>query len=364
MKRSRKNVVFLPRWNQQNPYQDYLAAALEKNGFNISLDNYPKQAFIFSATAQKHSHAGIIHVHWIAPIFNRLYFSKSRLKSELRFLIYAMYMLIDIRLVKTKGVKVVWTVHNLINHESKNPKLELKFRRLLAKQADLLCFHSKEAQELVYREYKLGPETPYTITQHACYPTSTSYDPSETDSILSQFGVSRDKFVYLFFGQIRKYKGVKQLIEAFRELDDANVQLVIAGHIVPSEEEWITTEARKDPRIVLENRFLADAELERLIMACNIVVLPYARTLSSGSALMAISYGKPLLLPESSKVIGVPGTRGAIYFGEDYTLKDALKDASRMDLESYGEYNLALSKELTWEKMTETLPLHYLGKTS
>ncbi|WP_148864354.1 glycosyltransferase [Marinobacter fonticola] len=360
MKRSRKKVIFLPQWNQQNPYQDCLASALEEKGFSITLDNYPKHSLVFSATADKHPDAGVIHIHWIAPIFNRLYFSKNRFKSEARFLIYALYMLIDIQLAKRKGVKIAWTIHNLINHESKNPRMELKYRRLLAKQADILCFHSKEAQELVYHEYDLSPRKPFTITQHACYQPSVPDSSVGEESIREAYGIGPGKFVYLFFGQIRKYKGVKQLIESFRALKGQDFQLVIAGHIVPSEEEWITNEVAKDPRIILKNRFLQDEELGRLIKSSDIVVLPYARTLSSGSALLAISYGKPLILPESGKVIGVPGQRGAIYFGDDYTLANALDDASRADLESQGAFNLELSKELTWEKMTDPLPAHYL----
>ncbi|WP_166259498.1 glycosyltransferase [Marinobacter salicampi] len=362
MDRSRNKVVFVPQWNQQNPYQDCLASALEKKGFSVTLDNYPKHANVFSAIADKYPDAGVIHIHWIAPLFNRLFFSKNRFKSEARFLIYALNMVLDIRRAKRKGVKIVWTVHNLSNHESKNPRMELKFRRLLARNADVLCFHSKEAQELVYREYNLSARQPFAITQHACYQPSDPAGTWESATSREEYALGHDKFVFLFFGQIRKYKGVKQLIESFRTLEGSHVQLVIAGHIVPSEEEWITREAAKDPRIILKNRFLGDEELGRLINACDIVVLPYARTLSSGSALLAISYGKPLILPESGKVIGVPGERGAIYFGGSYTLTDAMDNASTADLQPQGAYNLALARELTWEKMTETLPLHYLGQ--
>lgn len=362
MTRARRKVVFLPRWNRQNPYQNCLASALEKQGFEISIDNYPNKPLVLNAVASNYPDAGVIHLHWIAPLFNRLYFSETRWKAELRFFLHALRLWCDIQLAKLRGVKVVWTVHNLLHHESKNPRMELKFRRVLARHADLLCFHSKEAQELVYREYRLSPRKPFTITQHACYEPMAFDDAGVVDAIRNDYGLEREHFVFLFFGQVRKYKGLKSLIEAFTALESPHVRLVVAGHITPSEEEWVTHEAAQDPRIVLKNSFLSEQELAGLIQASNIVVLPYARTLSSGSALMAISYGKPLVLPETARVIGVPGDRGAIYFNDSYTLREALEQASSTDLSSYGDFNRALSGELTWEKMVAGLQSHYLRK--
>ncbi|MGY2064498.1 glycosyltransferase [Blastococcus sp. SYSU DS0619] len=103
-----------------------------------------------------------------------------------------------------------------------------------------------------------------------------------------------------FAGQIRGYKGVEQLIEAFRgtaaEAPDA--ELVVAGRPTSDElAERIRALSDGDPRITLDLRFLPDDDLVATITGAELVVLPYPEMHNSGGVLAALSLDRPVLVP-------------------------------------------------------------------
>lgn len=102
-----------------------------------------------------------------------------------------------------------------------------------------------------------------------------------------------------FFGIIRPYKNVEELVAAFRGLDDAALSLRIAGRAHPGQEERVRAAAGDDPRIGLSLRYLDDADLVREVREASLVVLPYREMHNSGALLVAASLGRPVLVPHS-----------------------------------------------------------------
>ena len=118
----------------------------------------------------------------------------------------------------------------------------------------------------------------------------------------------RDTLNLLYFGVIRPYKGVADLIEAFGFLDDGEIEnywLTIVGEIW---EGW-DLPARKiesNPhreRITLVNRYVDDDEVAAYFAGADAVVLPYHRSSASGPAHVAMSSGLPLVI---TSVGGLP----------------------------------------------------------
>ncbi|MAL97819.1 MAG: hypothetical protein CL583_05130 [Alteromonadaceae bacterium] len=359
MARNRKNVVFLPRWTDENPYLENVAAALTVRGYSVELADYAVSSFPISKMARLRPAAGIIHLHWISPLVERMYWQTSPLKKAIKCWILILMTVLDVKLAQARGVKVVWTVHNLVSHDAQDEEIEIKLRRALANAVDLLCFHSREAQQLVFETYRLSDDTNACVTPHACY--GDYY--GELKQVVSRDqptnGV-RGEFVFLFFGIIRRYKGVEALIEAFSKLEGDDLRLLIAGKVFPAEDEaWLRKATEADPRISFRNGFVPREQLGDLIASSDAVVLPFARTLSSGSALLSITYGKPLVLPESARVFGVPGDEGAVYFGDPTGLSDALERTLAANTRAMGQHNAELAKELTWGAMAEVLDVRY-----
>jgi beta-1,4-mannosyltransferase len=105
-----------------------------------------------------------------------------------------------------------------------------------------------------------------------------------------------------FFGLIRRYKGVDDLVAAFRETDgrDAAVSLHVAGS--PSSDELVDvlrSAATADARIAVDLRFLDDADVVTEVTQAELVVLPYKHMHNSAGVLTALSLERPVLVPDN-----------------------------------------------------------------
>lgn len=106
-----------------------------------------------------------------------------------------------------------------------------------------------------------------------------------------------------YFGLIRRYKGVEGLIQAFRGTRDHDPELTLDVRGNPSTDELaeaITRLSRDDARIVLDLKFLSDAELVEVVTASELVVLPYRFMHNSGGTLAALSLDRPVLVPDNA----------------------------------------------------------------
>jgi beta-1,4-mannosyltransferase len=215
----------------------------------------------------------IFHVHW--PEF--LLRDRKRWKSWARK-VAMLTLLTRLRITRRP---VVRTLHNVEPHE-RGGAFERFVERRVERETDLFI--------------RLNATTPFP-------------DHARTATILH--GHYRDRYAryevpptatgrVLFFGLIRPYKGVVELIDQFHKLDDPELSLAIVGS--PSTDELraqITSASATDPRIRSELRFVDDAVLAREIGESELVVLPYHEMHNSGALLLALSLDRPVLAPRS-----------------------------------------------------------------
>jgi glycosyltransferase involved in cell wall biosynthesis len=107
--------------------------------------------------------------------------------------------------------------------------------------------------------------------------------------------------VILFFGLLRPYKGIENLLQAFRQVEGA--ELWIVGNprmdVAPLRE----LAGAAPGRIRFVTRFIDDAEIPAIFRRADLVVLPYLEAEHSGVLYTGLAFGKPLLL---SAVGGFP----------------------------------------------------------
>lgn len=102
----------------------------------------------------------------------------------------------------------------------------------------------------------------------------------------------------VFAGAIRRYKAVDALLHVFAEVGDPQLELLIIGNAQPQElAHEIEALAGADPRVTLRLGYANDAALATAIMSAELVVLPYARMANSGALILALSLGRPVLVP-------------------------------------------------------------------
>jgi glycosyltransferase involved in cell wall biosynthesis len=126
-------------------------------------------------------------------------------------------------------------------------------------------------------------------------------------------------FVFLYFGIIRPYKGVEDLVAAFERLPEAvrdTSRLVIVGE---TWEGWtapldaVATSPAKD-RITVVNRYVDDAEVAAHFAAADAVVLPYRRSSSSGPLHIAMSAGLPVVVAHVGGLVEAAGDYAGVSF--------------------------------------------------
>lgn len=359
MARDKRRILFLPNWSQANPYQSLLIEALAAQGCEVALADFPKARLPLCRLALSDRTIGVIHLHWIDPWIESMFWSANPIKRYLKLSL----LTLDIRLCRLLGVRACWTIHNLVSHESKDVGWELRIRRRIARQVDRCFVHSQSALELLEQKYGLPLAAKTSVVPHASY---VGQYPAPTDDAVTlmrhELGIGETDFVYMFLGAIRKYKGIERLIEAFRKLRAPDARLAIVGSVLdPDLEAWLRHEAAQDPRIVLRTGYVADEALPAYLEVASVVVLPFAQTLTSGSALLAMSFAKPLILSEAARVYDFPGEAGALYFADGH-LKEALMAARGADLAAMATFNRKEAESRSWTQMATQTASAYMRR--
>jgi glycosyltransferase involved in cell wall biosynthesis len=198
---------------------------------------------------------------------------------------------------RSRGVKTVWTVHNLSTHEQFYPKREACFWKAFTCRLDGYISLSKTGMEAAQDRFPELKNIPGFVIPHGHYRLEYPdyLSPQETRVAL---GISPRAEVLLFFGQIRSYKNVPQLIRTFRQVPNSEAMLYIVGHPdSPKLAEEIKKEAALDLRVQLHLDFIPKDKVQLYLRAADLVILPYHEILNSGSVLLALSFDRPVLVP-------------------------------------------------------------------
>jgi beta-1,4-mannosyltransferase len=111
-------------------------------------------------------------------------------------------------------------------------------------------------------------------------------------------------------------------------------------------------------------RFVPDADVQRFLKAADFVVLPYRDVLTSGGALLALSFGRPLVVPRRGCLAELERERCAIAYNPDDpgALRAALATAAAVtDLEPWQRCAAAAARRRAWEPIAEAYAQIYRG---
>lgn len=264
-----------------NPYNRLLYEAVEREGVTV-------EEFTLQNTVTGGHH--LWHVHWPDDFLSRA--------SPLEAATYVGAELALMALARARGTRLVWTIHDLGPHESHHPWLERIFWRLFVPMVDGFITLSAHAHEAALRRFPRLRRVPSAVVPHGHYRPAYPAPVPRSDA-RAALHLPPDAPVVAFVGRIRPYKNVEQLIAAFRAWDMADARLLITGN--PSSDPLrrsIADAAAGDDRIRLDLRFVPDAEIPLVLGAADLVALPYSHILHSGSALLALSFDRPVLIPE------------------------------------------------------------------
>ena len=234
----------------------------------------------------------VCHVHWPESTFNA---------SLIEALATTESLLCSLDALRAKGTRVVWTVHNLRAHERRYPRAEQAFFARFLRRVDGFIALSESGFELAREAFPALRARPGAVVPHPHY-RSEYPDGVARSQARARLALEQDEHVLLFFGRVLEYKNVPELIRFVRALPELvsgkKLRLVVAGRAHDAQaERAIRRTAGSDPRIRLHLKHVAKDEAQLFFRASNLVVLPYREILNSGTALLSLSFDRPVMMP-------------------------------------------------------------------
>lgn len=267
-------------FNIRNPYIDLLYSAIGEHQ-NIKVEEID---FKISTFCRKNIE--VVHLHWLTG----MYFIDSYLPLSI---LGATRFLILIFIVQWRGDALVWTAHNKYSHDCRHHFIEYLVRAYLVRTADVVIVHCKAAKKYYQNTYG---EANYYIVPHGNY--SPQYEVFSKSESRKHLGIDSDKTVLLNFGAVRDYKGQTELAKIVSMTLD-RTELYIVGR--PWDQE-VVNKLRKAvdgcDRIHLRLEYVDEYDTAMYFAAADYVVLPYKEILTSGTALLSITLGRPLIVPD------------------------------------------------------------------
>ncbi len=261
------------------------------------------------------------------------------------------------RVKKNKHTKIVCIADNVIPHEKRIG--DTIFTKYFVKPVDAFITMS----EKVLQDLKLFvTNKPIKLVSHPLYDNFGNKVSKE--EARKKLAIDNEQKILLFFGFIRKYKGLDILLDAVKILKDsklpiADCKLLIAGEFYgdrKSYDDQIAQLAIQD-NLILRTDFIPDGDVKYYLCAADVLVQPYRNATQSGVTPLAYHFEKPMivtnvgglpdLVPDNKVGLVAEPNAAAIaekiveYFekGENYFLPHLIEE----------------KKKYTWQKLTDSI---------
>ncbi len=270
------------RARAKNPYTWLLCTHLEAIGVRVR-DFTPARAL--------RGGYDVLHVHWPDKALNA-----RSLAGRVAGAAAALAMLDAARL---HGARIVWTAHNARPHESRHPRLEAWYWSAVVRRVHGVIHPSVAGRQAVESRYPDLIARPGAVVPLGHY-RGTYPDSVTREEARAALGVPERARVVTFLGLVRPYKNVPHLVRTVRALPAAaeDVVLLVAGApLTPAMGCEVRAAAAGDPRVHLDLEHISDGAVQRYLRAADLVVLPFRDITNSSSALLALSFDRPVLVP-------------------------------------------------------------------
>lgn len=286
-------VIAWPAFRTDSPYNKLLYRELTHLG--VAVEDFSARRLLGPAPA-------VLHLHWPETVI--------QVPSSSAALVRGVALLVLVWIASLRGSRIVWTVHNLHPHERPHPRLERWFWSRFLSLLDGYIALSPGGAEAAEAEFPvLRRRTGFIIPighYRGSYPGSMERKEARTC-----LGLPATAPVYGFLGRIRPYKNVPHLIRMFRSIADPEASLLVVGQ--PDTEESrraVLDAAAGDPRVRLTLEHVPDDAVQVYLRAADLVVLPFTEILNSSSAILALSFDRPALVPHTGAMGELQATAG------------------------------------------------------
>jgi glycosyltransferase involved in cell wall biosynthesis len=261
------------------------------------------------------------------------------------------------RVRKNKQTKIIAITDNVQPHE-KRPGDKVFTQYFTGSCDAFICMSKNVASDL----QQFIKKQPVITVLHPLY---------------DNFGASVDKLIardkiglpgrgrlLLFFGFIRKYKGLDLLIHAVKLLEDPNISLVVAGEFYEDTRSYfnLVKEYGLEKQIIFHNKFIAAEDVKYYFSAADLVVQPYRNATQSGVTPLAYHFEKPMVV---TNVGGLPdyvpdGKVGLVAAPDAASIAGAIKNFFILGDAHFSANIPAYKVQFSWTVFSQSLVQLYL----
>lgn len=353
-------------------YNERLAKQFIDEGNEVTIYTFSLQypSFIFPGTTQystesKPSNLTInVCINSINP-FNWIKVGNN-LKNEKPDLVIVRYWLpfmgpclgfILRQIKKNKQTKIVCIADNIIPHEKRFG--DKAFTKYFVQPVDAFITMSDK----VMTDLKLfAPTKPTQLVAHPLYDNFGEKVSKEEARL--KLGIKNEELILLFFGFIRKYKGLDLLLNAMKIIKNSkfkiqNSKLLIAGEFYEDRKAYDEQIEKLDLQesLILHTDFIPDSEVKYYLCAADVVVQPYKNATQSGVTPLAYHFEKPMIVTNVGGLPSlVPNNKvGLIAEPNAESIAEKIIDYFTKGEAYFLPHLIEEKKKFTWSKMTTSI---------
>lgn len=350
-------------------FNERMAAVLQKQGHEVIIYSFSLQypSFLFPGKSQFTDEPAPVGLT-IKSVINSInpmnwYLQGNKIKNEKADLIIVRFWLpfmgpclgTILRLVRgNRHTQIISITDNVIPHEKRFG--DEAFTKYFLKPVDAFVAMSRE----VLNDLKSFSSKPSIYTPHPLY---DNYGISiSRENAIEKIGLNpADKYL-LFFGFIRKYKGLDWLLEAMNDerIKNQNLKLIIAGEFYGDEEAYtkLIEQYQLQNTVKLFTNFIPNDEVRYYFCAADLIVQPYKTATQSGITQIAYHFEKPMVVTNVGGLAeNVPnGKVGFVAEPNPKSIADAILRFFEPDSIPELAQNIKQEKEqYSWENFTKKL---------
>lgn len=260
------------------------------------------------------------------------------------------------RIVKSnRYTKVITLADNITPHERK--VWDRPLTKFFINSSDAFVCMAKEVE----RDLRTYTHKPIGISPHPLY--NNYGDKVDRKSAAEYLKLDEKTRYALFFGLIRKYKGLDILLDSwalFKKRDASDTKLIVAGEFYTAPEPYREQikKLRIEDSVIIMDRFISDDEVKYLFSISDMIVQPYKSATQSGVTQIAYHFDTPMIVTRVGGLseIVINNKTG---FVTDVDMEDvsvAIEKLFDTDIQTEFKSNISSYKSFfSWEKMCETI---------
>jgi len=314
---SKKVIIIGPAWPLRGglaSFDERLAREFKRQGYESMIYTFSLQYpdFLFPLTTQYSTEPAPadlsikVCINSINPL-NWIQVGKelAQLKPDLIIVRYWLPLMgpclgTILRKVRKNGfTRVICIADNVIPHEHRPG--DTAFTKYFVRPIHAFITMS----EKVKADLRLFTHKPARQVVHPLY--DNFGDALDKTTARTHLSLPADEKIILFFGFIRKYKGLDLLLEAMQDarIQAAGIKLLVAGEFYEKKEEYdaLIEKLGIAGQLILRTDFIADSEVRYYLSAADFVIQPYRNATQSGVTPLAYHFEKPMLV---TNVGGLP----------------------------------------------------------